>query len=213
MRLVAEKLGGQRGGQLLFAGLDFALSPGEALLVTGANGAGKSTLLRIAAGLFPPSGGRIALEGGALAAHAHYLSTANAMKPALTVGENLSFWRDFFLASREEDAPPGLGTSFSVEAALASVGLEHTLPLPFGVLSTGQRRRVGLARLLLDFRPLWLLDEPAAGLDAGSEASLSALMRAHLAKGGMVLAAVHDDPGLLGAGEIRLGAPPVGHAG
>lgn len=212
MRLVAENLEGRRGGQLLFAGLNFVLAPGEAILVTGPNGAGKSTLLRIAAGLLPVSGGSVRLEGGTLAAHAHYLSTADAMKPALTVGENLRFWEKFFAASRDEDTPQSDTRRLGVEDALEAVGLLHTLALPFGVLSTGQRRRAALARLLLDSRPLWLLDEPASGLDADAEAGLSTLLKAHLAKGGMVLAAVHDDPGLSGAQEIRLGVPPVERA-
>lgn len=204
MQLVAEGLEGRRGGQTLFSALDFTLAPGEALLVTGPNGSGKSTLLRIAAGLLAPAGGRVRLEGGRLSTHAHFLSTANAMKPALTVAENLSFWGNFLVAA-SDDEPVARPPHHSIDAALEAVGLAHTAALPFGYLSTGQRRRAALARLLLVSRPLWLLDEPASGLDAASQARFSLMMREHLDKGGLVLAAVHDDPGLAGANRIRLG--------
>jgi heme exporter protein A len=205
MRLTAEELEGRRGGRTLFAGLSFALGPSEALLVKGPNGAGKSTLLRVLAGLLAPAGGRVSLQGGSLGADAHYLSTENAMKPALTVAENLGFWRGFLAGARER--PVCVPT---VGHALEALGLAHLAALPFGVLSTGQRRRVGLARLLLDPRPLWLLDEPGSGLDAASSGRLTAILRAHLGEGGMLVAAVHDDPGLPKARSITLGESASG---
>ena len=199
MRLIAEDLSGERGGQMVFAGVGFALAAGEALTVTGANGSGKSTLLRIVAGLLPHAGGSIRLEGGGeafptVASAAHYLGHLNAMKPTLTLTENLAFWREF-CGDRELD----------VEAALETVGLGAIGHLPYGYLSTGQRRRAAIARLLVNRRPVWLLDEPTAALDAESERQFATLMRAHLATGGMILAATHLPLGLEGAMELRRG--------
>ena len=159
MRLVADNLAGDRGGEPVFDGLSFALSDGECLIVTGENGSGKSTLLRIVAGLLPASGGSVTLEGGGeewpdVMSACHHLGDRNAMKPALTVAENLKFRQEF------------LGRPFlSAEEALEEVALPSVASLPFGYLSTGQRRRVAIAGLLVAFRPVWLLDEPTAGLD------------------------------------------------
>jgi len=199
MRLIAEDLSGERGGQMVFAGVGFALAAGEALTVTGANGSGKSTLLRIVAGLLPHAGGSIRLEGGGeafptVASAAHYLGHLNAMKPTLTLTENLAFWREFC----------GDG-ELDVEAALETVGLGAIGHLPYGYLSTGQRRRAAIARLLVNRRPVWLLDEPTAALDAESERQFATLMRSHLATGGMILAATHLPLGLEGAMELRMG--------
>ena len=201
MRLVAEKLAGERGGDLLFSELDFSVAAGEALLITGPNGAGKSTLLRIIAGLLPKAGGRLRLEENVsgfdtVAAAVHYLGHLNAMKPVLSIEENLAFWRSF----------NGAG-GLSVDAALDRVALGDIAHLPFGYLSTGQKRRASIARLLVSDRPLWLLDEPTAGLDRTSERSFAGLMREHLDKGGAVIAATHLPLGLDGAEELRLGAP------
>ena len=169
-------------------------------MITGPNGAGKSTFLRMLAGLLPVAQGRITLEGAQadtpVAAQAHYLGHLNALKPALSVRENLAFWADT-LGNRSAALAP--------EAALASFGLAHVLDVPGGYLSTGQKRRVALARLLVAHRPLWLLDEPSAGLDAGAQAQLSAVMAQHLAAGGMIVAATHVPLGLARAGEIHLG--------
>lgn len=197
MRLVVEKLAGERGGEEIFSGVSFSLGAGEALTVTGANGAGKSTMLRIVAGLLPAAAGTVALEGGGedfpdVPAGAHLLGHGNAMKPALTVAENLAFWRDFL-------GHPHLEAG----EALEMVGLAEIGHLPFGYLSTGQRRRIGIARLLVSYRPVWLLDEPTAGLDKASEAQFSALMQAHLEDGGMIVAATHLPLGLDGR-EMRM---------
>ncbi|MET3579196.1 heme exporter protein A [Mesorhizobium robiniae] len=199
MRLIAEKLGGERGGETVFSGIDFALEKGQALIVTGPNGVGKSTLLRVVAGLLPVAAGRVLIEGGgedfpSVASACHYLGHQNAMKTALTVMENLRFWRDFS------------GADFlSAEQALETVGLDGIGHLPFGYLSTGQRRRAAIAKLLVSRRPLWLLDEPTAGLDKASEERFAVLMRKHLGDGGIVVAATHLPLGIEGAKALRMG--------
>ena len=202
MRLVAEGLAGERGGEAVFSGVDFALSDGDALVVTGPNGAGKSTLLRIIAGLLPAAAGSVRLEEGSEAASdagtaRHYLGHENGMKPALTVAENLEFWRSF------NGAP-----AFGIREALEKVGLETISHLPYGYLSTGQRRRVAIARLLLNRRPLWLLDEPTAGLDRSAEDRFAGLMAGHLQGGGIIVAATHVALGLERATELRMGKHP-----
>lgn len=201
MRLIAENLSGERGGQTVFSGIDFSLRDGEALVVTGPNGSGKSTLLRVVAGLLPAAVGSARLESGGegfptIASAAHYLGHLNAMKPTLTVSENLFFWRDF-----------SGGADVAVEDALEAVGLGTIGHLPFGYLSTGQRRRAAIARLLLSRRPIWLLDEPTAGLDAQSEQRFSGLMEKHRATGGIIVAATHLPLGVEGAQELKMGEP------
>ncbi|MBX3583405.1 MAG: heme ABC exporter ATP-binding protein CcmA [Rhizobiaceae bacterium] len=199
MRLVAENLGGERGGRTVFSGIDFAVQEGEATVITGPNGAGKSTLLRVVAGLLPATSGQVRFENGGEAfptpaAAAHFLAHLNAMKPVLTVAENLSFWAQF------------QGADNDVETALARVGLQAVAHLPFGYLSTGQRRRASVARMLVSSRPLWLLDEPTTGMDADSVGQFSILMKEHLAGGGMILAATHLPLGLGDAAELRMTA-------
>ena len=199
MRLIAENLGGERGGETVFSGIGFTIEKGEALVVTGPNGAGKSTLLRVLAGLLRAAEGQARVEGGGeafptVASACHYLGHLNAMKTALSVAENLRFWRDF-------SGEPALG----VEAALETVGLGGIGHLPFGYLSTGQRRRASIAKLLVGQRPIWLLDEPTAGLDKASEERFAGLMRGHLADGGIVVAATHLPLGLDGAKGLRMG--------
>ncbi|MEQ1951657.1 heme ABC exporter ATP-binding protein CcmA [Mesorhizobium sp. CN2-181] len=198
MRLSADNLGGERGGETVFSGVSFTRGDGEALVVTGPNGSGKSTLLRVLAGLLPAASGTAGIDGGetfpTVASACHYLGHQNAMKTALTVEENLLFWRDFFGVPR-----------FTPDEALDEVGLDGLGHLPFSVLSTGQKRRAAIARLLVAHRPVWLLDEPTAGLDAASEARFGALMRAHMCEGGIVVAATHLPLGLEGAAELRMG--------
>ena len=199
MRLIAEELGGERGGQPVFSDIGFSLGEGDALTVTGPNGSGKSTLLRVVAGLLPAAGGSVRLDGGVeifptVASAAHYLGHLNAMKSALTVAENLAFWRDFC----------GSGL-LGVGEALETVGLGAIGDLPYGYLSTGQKRRAAIARLLVSRRPLWLLDEPTAGLDAESARRFSALLADHLGGGGMIVAATHLPLGIDGATELRMG--------
>jgi len=187
MRLEAENLAGERGGETIFAGLSFALCDGEALVVTGPNGSGKSTLLRIICGLLAPQAGRVELtdDGVAVRAACHYLGHQNAMKPALSVRENLSFWQNFNGAAQME-----------IDEALEEVDLPGVEHLPFGYLSTGQKRRVSIARLLVSHRPLWIVDEPTAGLDKASETRFAEIMRTHMREGGMIVAATHIPLGL-----------------
>ncbi len=197
MQLVVNGLAGERGGEEIFSGVSFSLDSGQALTVTGPNGAGKSTMLRIVAGLLPVAAGSVSLDGGGedfpdVQAASHLLGHGNAMKPALTVAENLAFWRGFLGHAHLE-----------VDEALEMVGLADIGHLPFGYLSTGQRRRIGIARLLVSWRPIWLLDEPTAGLDKASEVQFGRLMQAHLEDGGMIVAATHLPLGLEGR-ELRM---------
>jgi heme exporter protein A len=184
----------------VFAGLGFSVGGGEALLVTGRNGAGKSSLLRMVAGLVRVEGGRLSVTGmGAdpdktIAEQAHYLGHLDALKPALTVAENLRFWTRY-LGGREPPQP-----------ALVAVGLGALADLPAAYLSAGQRRRLSIARLLSVKRPIWLLDEPTSALDAESQANITYLMREHLASGGLIVAATHGPLGLERARELHLGA-------
>ncbi|MBK0020086.1 heme ABC exporter ATP-binding protein CcmA [Brucella pseudogrignonensis] len=191
MRLGAENLAGERGGEPIFAGLSFEVSSGEALIVTGPNGSGKSTLLRIICGLLAPEAGKIELledrAASPVRAACHYLGHQNAMKPALSVRENLLFWQKFNGSAR-----------FDIDEALEAVDLPGVEHLPFGYLSTGQKRRVSIAKLLISHRPLWIVDEPTAGLDKASEARFAELMRDHMRDGGMVIAATHIPLGLEG---------------
>jgi heme exporter protein A len=164
--------------------------------VTGPNGAGKSTLLRLVAGLLRPAAGSVALEGAddaATGAHSHYLGHLDALKPGLTVRQNLDFWRRLW----------GGG---DIDAALDAVGLEPLGDLHASVLSAGQRRRVALARLLVARRLLWLLDEPATALDSAAEAGLGRLIADHLAGGGMAIAATHRELPVRPTATLALGA-------
>ncbi|MGN7294966.1 heme ABC exporter ATP-binding protein CcmA [Rhizobium sp. SAFR-030] len=191
MRLTAEDLSARRGEDLLFSNISFSLVDGDALLLTGRNGSGKSTLLRVVAGLLPASGGRVlwndpdASEPMRVSEACHYLGHRNAMKPELTVAENLSFWKSFFTGSES-------GRGLAVERAASAVELDTILHLPFGYLSAGQQRRMAFAKLLVAHRPVWLLDEPTAALDTLAEALFARLIRDHLADGGIVLAATHQ---------------------
>ncbi|WP_433761348.1 heme ABC exporter ATP-binding protein CcmA [Brucella anthropi] len=202
MRLEAENLAGERGGETIFAGLSFALGEGEALVVTGPNGSGKSTLLRIISGLLQPEAGKVELrEDGTVfpvRAACHYLGHQNAMKPALSVRENLSFWQKFNGAAQTE-----------IDEALEAVDLPGVEHLPFGYLSTGQKRRVSIAKLLVSHRPLWIVDEPTAGLDKASEARFAELMRGHMRDGGMIVAATHIPLGLEGVSALDMAACSV----
>lgn len=198
MRIEAQGLACRRSGRLIFSGVSFALTEGEALLVTGRNGAGKSTLLAILAGRLKPETGTLRLDGAGertLPECLHLVGHREALKGALTAGENLAFARDLLGAPR-----------LTPREALDAVGLAHAERLPVAYLSAGQRRRVALARLLVAHRPVWLLDEPTAALDAASQAILRDLIEAQLAGGGLVIAATHQDIGIE-ARELRIERP------
>jgi len=186
-----------RGGREVFSSLDFETSSGEALAVIGPNGSGKTSLLRLIAGLLTIADGSIGLEGGetelTLPEQSHYLGHRDALKSALSVMENLSFWRDFLG-----------GEVFDAGASLAAVGLDHAAHLPAAYLSAGQRRRLSIARLLVVRRPVWLLDEPTSALDAAGQDLFVGLTRNHLARGGIVIAATHAPLGIE-AQELRMG--------
>jgi len=196
MRLIGCDLDCVRGDRKVLAGLNFIAASGEPLAVTGPNGAGKTTLLRLVAGLLEPAQGTIELAGGApeltVAEQAHYLGHRDALKPALSVSENLQFWQAFLG-----------GDGAPVASSLDAVGLGGLADLPAGYLSAGQRRRLSIARLLAAQRPIWLLDEPTAALDTAGQERLAELVRAHLAGGGILMAATHGSLGLP-AKELRL---------
>jgi heme exporter protein A len=185
-RVSVEALQGGRGDMVLFQNVSFALHAGEALRVTGPNGSGKSTLLRAIAGLVEPLSGRVSFEqDGAPAERGvclHHLGHLNAMKPQLTVAENLGFWTG--LAGMPDPVA-------AWEEALARVGLARLRDLPFAYLSAGQKRRVAIARLIAVPRPVWLLDEPTAGLDRAACDMFESVLDAHLASGGIVVGATH----------------------
>lgn len=203
MQIEASALSVERGGRIVFADLGFRLKAGEALLVTGPNGAGKSTLLRALAGLLPLAAGRIEVTPASEARRAelcHYVGHADAVKPSLTAFENLSFLSSLLATSLPRPGAP------QVEAALARLGLGAVADLPAAYLSAGQKRRAALARLVAVFRPIWLLDEPLTGLDLASQVVVLEIMAAHLAVGGIIIAATHA-PLAIAAAELALGRP------
>jgi len=197
MRLSASNLACHRGGREVFAGVSFAVASGEVLTVTGRNGAGKSSLLRTVVGLVRVAYGSLTLEGGdpelTIAEQAHYLGHQDALKPSLSVAENLKFWAGFLGRKAADQA-----------SALAAVGLDSLADLPAAYLSAGQRRRLSIARLVAVKRPIWLLDEPMSTLDAAAQDRLGGLMRAHVADGGLILAATHGPLGIAATRELRL---------
>jgi heme exporter protein A len=198
MQLLGSDLGCVRGGRQVFAGLSFSVGAGQALIVSGANGAGKTSLLRMVAGLLRVEAGRIDLRDGdpefTTGEQSHFLGHQDALKPALTVAENLQFWIRYL---GEGDAWPS--------SALEAVGLGELADLPAGYLSAGQRRRLSMARLLAIKRPIWLLDEPTAALDADGQVRLADAMHQHLGGGGMIIAATHGPLGIDADKELRLG--------
>jgi heme exporter protein A len=198
------RLGCIRGGRVVFAGLGFTVEAGGALVLLGPNGSGKSSLLRVMAGLLKPAVGTLSWGGATVAddpeAHAgrtHYLGHHDAVKPVLTVAENLGFW-----ARLHE--PHAATAGRAVEVALERFGLGHLAAMPGKMLSAGQKRRTNLARLLAAPSPLWLLDEPTTALDRASIKTLEAVLAEHRAAGGMVVLSTHADIDLPGAVELHL---------
>ncbi len=186
--LIVTGLACQRGDRLLFRDLAFRVEPGGALHLEGPNGSGKSSLMRILAGLLPAVAGTI--DGGGVRG---FLGHDVALKPRQRLGAELAHWARLDAGL---DRLPGAMTAMNI-AALADVPCRH--------LSSGQRRRAGLARVLASGAELWLLDEPTAGLDTASAALLASAMAAHRAAGGMVVAAVHGDIGLADPQRLVLG--------
>lgn len=192
--LTAHELSCERGARLLFEGLDFSLDPGTLLHVQGSNGSGKTSLLRMLCGLASPAAGRVCWNGEDIrqlgedyAAQLTYIGHQPALKDDLSALENLRFAQS--LAGQQ------VASSQALEA-LRAVGLPHCVNLPLRVLSQGQRRRVALARLWLCNRPLWVLDEPFAALDAAAILLVEKHLEAHLAQGGMVVLTTHQEPAI-----------------
>jgi heme exporter protein A len=201
--LQAVDLAAERGGRTIFRAVSFTLAPGMALTLTGPNGAGKTTLLRLLAGLGRASSGRLLWEGeDALAdrsRHARRLSLVghqDALKPGFTVAETLA----------HEARLAGVDPAHA-EAAMVAMGLSHLASAPIRILSAGQRRRVALARLPLARRRLWLLDEPTVALDHAGVAALGAVMAAHRAAGGIIVASSHLPLPLPNAAQLRFNVP------
>ena len=186
MSLCIEDLSCRRDGRLVFAGLSFALQQGEARLLRGPNGVGKSSLLRVLAGLVPAASGRVSLDEASprdadlWAERVAYAGHLDAVKPQLSVAENLRFWASLHGAA-------------SIAPALAAFDLERLADRAAHACSAGQKRRLGLARILVAERRLWLLDEPTVALDAEAIGRFTEVVRAHLGRGGMALIATHVD--------------------
>lgn len=189
--LVFDAVACTRGGRLLFDGISFALDGGDALIVSGPNGAGKSSLIRIAAGLLRPSAGRV--SGGVALA---YLGEGHALDPERRLIDAVMFW-----------AGIDGGDRAGVTAALELVGLMPLAEVPVRFLSTGQRRRAALVPMIAGPAPVWLLDEPASGLDVAAVERLGDIIAQHRARGGAVLVATHQPIAMPDAMTIALGAP------
>lgn len=193
------RLSCRRSERMVFTGLDFAVPGGGGLLLTGPNGSGKSSLIRLMAGLIKPYSGRLEHDGMRLgddpAYHREivaYLGHQDAVKPMLTVGESTRFWAG--LRGRKDRA----------DAAMAMMGLSDLADTAGRFLSSGQRRRAALARVIAGGAPIWLLDEPTVGLDFKSVAALETALAAHRAEGGIVIAATHAPIALPGADGLNL---------
>lgn len=187
MKLVGENLTCERGERIVFKGVNFAVDAGELLVLKGPNGAGKTSLLRLIAGLIEPAAGHLELTGSheelSIGQQSHFVAHQSAVKPSLTVRENLAFWSDF------------LGGG-DIEASLDAFALRPLADYSAALLSAGQLRRLTLSRLNLVARGLWLLDEPTVGLDENSTANLRSAMQDQLDRGGLIIATTHVDLGM-----------------
>lgn len=188
-----------RGERVVFAGLDFTLSPGEALLLLGPNGSGKSSFLRLLAGLIRPAAGELAWDGQpvradreAHGARSRYIGHLDAVKPVLSVAENVAFWVRTWTPEEPDVAA-------AVQRGLERFSMARLADVPGKMLSAGQKRRVNLARLVAAPAPLWLLDEPTTALDKASIKVLEEAVAEHRAAGGMVALSTHSDIALPGA--------------
>jgi heme exporter protein A len=203
--IIAKGLSCERGGRRVFEGVDFAVAPGAALLLRGPNGSGKTSLLRMIAGFLEPPEGRLTWNGrpfdevddeaGDGPARIAFVGHLDAVKRALSVAENLTFWSVLYG-----------GGGVTVNQALDRLGIGHLAELPARFLSAGQRRRLGLARLMVTPAALWLLDEPTVTLDEASVAAVEGLIAEHRDGGGMVMVATHAEMAIPGAEVLTLGA-------
>lgn len=200
MALHVDNLSVRRGDRSILEGFSLRVDPGVATVLTGPNGAGKTTLLRAIAGLLPVSQGTIRLEGvkngggGPVGEHCHFVAHLNGIKPTLTVAENAEFWADYLGGGPETVMP-----------ALRHFRMAELAPVQAAYLSAGQKRRLGLCRLLLAPRAVWLMDEPAVSLDELSRRLLAEVANRHLAEGGLIVAATHQPLGFEPAREVKLG--------
>ena len=188
-----------RGERAVFEGLDFAVSGGDALILSGPNGSGKSSLLRMMAGLLAPAAGMLQRDGAPVVdepeshrTSLHYVGHLDAVKPVLTVAENLTFWAAM------------KGDTAHVASALETFGLAALSDMSARLLSSGQRRRLNLARIAANPASLWLLDEPAVGLDTTSVETLTGLVAAHRAQGGIAILSTHTDLGIADAATLQI---------
>lgn len=200
MRFFGENLFCIRGERLVFSGLEFTVDPGTALVLTGSNGSGKTSLLRVMAGLTRPAAGQLAWDDGPVSDdperhhnRLHYVGHLDALKPVLSVRENLETW-----------ARLHGGTDKKIALALKKLRLEGFENIPGRYLSAGQRRRLSLARLAASDAPLWLLDEPTIALDAASVDAVRALIAEHRAEGGMAVIATNVDLGIVDTTSLNL---------
>ena len=189
MDLNIEKISLKRGNRLLIKDLSFSLKKGESLLVTGPNGVGKTTLIRSIAGFLDPEKGKISYQAEAKTTdqddeetrreHIHYIGHKNGIRTSLTVLENLEFWKSFFASETD------------LKEIIKTYYLESLINIPAGYLSAGQKRRLGLARLSIVKRAIWLLDEPTVSLDEMSANIVATAASNHLKNGGILVAATH----------------------
>ncbi len=206
MRLIIDELAVKRGLRTIISGLSFHIESKEGLLLTGPNGSGKTTLLRALAGFIEHDAGTVRLEGGAdeaeVGEQCHYVGHKNGIKHGFTVAENLDFWLDY-LGGAEDDT--GQGKRSCRDTALETFELTNLLDIPAGMLSAGQKRRLGLARLVMVKRPVWLLDEPSVSLDVHSVKILAGVVEEHIRGGGIAMAATHIPLGLEFNRTLQLG--------
>ncbi|MEM0908926.1 MAG: heme ABC exporter ATP-binding protein CcmA [Pseudomonadota bacterium] len=184
-----------RGGLTVLSNVSFQVESGGALVVEGPNGSGKSSLLRACAGLITPAAGRIGVGGAHRADPIHFVGHLNAIKLQLSVFENAAFWAE---------PHEGEGKDERADSALDALGLGALADTKAQYLSQGQRRRLALCRLLSASRPIWLLDEPVAGLDQAAREGFAKIMADHRASGGVIIAATHEDLGLSAPSALAL---------
>lgn len=217
MPLIIKKLSLRRGSRLLIKDLSISLDKGQSLLLTGPNGVGKTTLIRAIAGFIPPHSGQITYlstpqpaadfknNNGASPPEPeliHYIGHKNGLRTSLTVLENLEFWQGFYGAANSNTKTNSAETE--LREVMKTFSLTTLMDIPAGYLSAGQKRRLGLARLLLSKRPLWLLDEPTVSLDRLSAELLAKTAEEHLKQGGILIAATHIPLGIPFTKEIEL---------